>query len=86
MTTQNETYRRVTMALGGWQWGYPRGHRIGIVRYRAEKLKNGRVVWRSVERVCDGLTAASVDYFERRFPTAFAEPIGSIHNKAVEED
>ena len=76
-------YRRVSMSMGGWKWGYPRGKRIGIIEYKARITKDGRILWTSGGFVCQGLTASNTAYYERTYPEAFFYNCGSIHNKEV---
>jgi len=75
-----------TMAMGGWKWGYPKGHRYGITVYKPHKCKNGKWVWKSGAQLCDGLTAANEPFYKHLYPEAF-ENYGGCHNKplSVEE-
>jgi len=79
------TTARINMRMGGWLWGYPRGHRIGVVDYCAAKRKDGLWVWRSQGSVCDGLTAANTADYCKAHKDAFCRPIGSLHNVPVSE-
>ena len=78
-----ETFRCVARSMGAWLWGYPRGHRIGIVKYVPGELKSGKKVWKSDGSVCRGLTARNIDYYRQRYPDAFDNPGGSLHNKEI---
>jgi len=66
--------------MGGWKWGYPKGQRIAIAAYEAV---DGR--WKSLGYITEGLTASNIDHYRRFCPDAFSNPIGSLHNKPVEE-
>lgn len=83
MTIENKTYRRVNMALGGWRWGYPRGHRYGVVEYVVGYLRDGTRVWKSSGFVCSGLTARNIDHYSDMYPVAFSHALGSIHNQQI---
>ena len=77
----DETYRRVAHCMGAWAWGWPRGQRTAIVCYVARYDAKGHLRWYSSREVCDGLTAANVDMYERAYPDAFTHPHGSLHRK-----
>ena len=74
----------VTMAMGGWKWGYPKGHRYGISVYAPFKCKNGKWVWKFSRRVCNGLTAGNESTYKTIYPEAF-ENMGTFHNKPLSE-
>ena len=74
-----KTYRKVSMGMGAWQWGYPKGHRYGIAEYHDTRLKNGKYVWKSVGLVCTGITAGNVDLMKELFLEAFENQKGSLH-------
>ena len=82
-TKKAETYRRVNKSMGAWKWGYPRGHRYGIVRYTPSQLCDGTPVWKSAGEMCDGITAASEDSLRATYPEAFEYSVGSIHNMRI---
>ena len=80
------TYRRVTHKMGGWKWGYPRGHRIGITRYVARPDRQGILRWYADGCITSGLTArTAVFYSDPVYATAeaFRHPVGSLHRKRV---
>lgn len=58
-------YAYRTMAMGGWRWGWPRGHRTGITLYEARPDAAGVLRWYSAGLVCDGLTAANHEQWTR---------------------
>lgn len=72
--------------MGGWRWGYPRGHRRALVEYRAvPRLSDGELVWRSHRVICDGITAANEPDLRADYPEAWAHPVGSIHHDLVSD-